>query len=184
MVNSSYMRLAVCGGLLALSACSTDGLTRTFGLTRDAPDEFTVTTRAPLSVPPDLPLRAPQPGAPRPQEDLPGKTAEAALAPSIAMAAPSGSDSPGQQALLQAAGPAAPSDIRAKLAAEAAGAQQDRSLTDRLMFWSKPDEGKVVDAGKEAERLKTDAALGQSPDAGGDTPVLKTKHHGWFDWLF
>ena len=50
MVNSSYMRLAVCGGLLALSACSTDGLTRTFGLTRDAPDEFTVTTRAPLSV--------------------------------------------------------------------------------------------------------------------------------------
>ena len=50
-------------GLFALAACSGDELTRTFGLTRDAPDEFQVTTRAPLSMPPDFNLRPPRPGA-------------------------------------------------------------------------------------------------------------------------
>lgn len=53
---------------LGLSACSGDDLSRSFGLTRDTPDEFTVTTRAPLSMPPDYALRPPRPGAARPQE--------------------------------------------------------------------------------------------------------------------
>ena len=52
--------------LVALNACSSD-VERTFGLTRDAPDEFTVTTRAPLSQPPEYTLtpRAPAPCARR-----------------------------------------------------------------------------------------------------------------------
>ena len=46
-----------------LAACGAD-TARTFGFTRDAPDEFTVTTRAPLSMPPslgNLPPHAPAP---------------------------------------------------------------------------------------------------------------------------
>ena len=54
--------------LILLAGCNGDKIARTFGLTRDAPDEFTVTTRAPLSMPPDYNLRPPRPGAPRPQE--------------------------------------------------------------------------------------------------------------------
>ena len=36
-------------GALLLSGCGGDDVSRTFGLQRDAPDEFQVTTRAPLS---------------------------------------------------------------------------------------------------------------------------------------
>ena len=54
--------VAACG--FGLAACSGDELTRTFGLTRDAPDEFQVTTRAPLSMPPDFTLRPPRPAPP------------------------------------------------------------------------------------------------------------------------
>ena len=52
---------------LLLSGCGGDDISRSFGLQRDAPDEFQVSTRAPLSMPPDFTLRAPRPGAARPQ---------------------------------------------------------------------------------------------------------------------
>src|ERR1700761_6987487 len=97
---------ALAGLLLPLTGCS-DSLTRTFGLTRDAPDEFTVTTRAPLSMPPDFVVRPPQPGAPRPQEQPAPVQAEQALVPQQALAGNGsgngGSVSPGQEALVQAA---------------------------------------------------------------------------------
>lgn len=176
-------RAAIALGVLSLAACS-DGMSRTFGLTRDAPDEFTVTTRAPLSMPPDLTLRAPQPGAPRPQEATPTKAAEATLAPQSGIAQPAaGVDSTGQQALLQAAGPAAPSGIRDQLNADAQGNAQDRSLADRLTSWAKPppNQAAVVDPQAEADRLRSNAALGQAPDK-GDTPVIKKKG-SIFDWL-
>lgn len=35
---------------------------------RNAPDEFLVSRRAPLTIPPDFALSPPKPGAPRPQE--------------------------------------------------------------------------------------------------------------------
>ena len=60
--------LVLTGSLALLAGCSGDQLTRTFGLARDSPDEHTVTTLAPLSIPPDYNLRPPSPGAPHPQE--------------------------------------------------------------------------------------------------------------------
>ncbi|HET9020016.1 MAG TPA: DUF3035 domain-containing protein [Acetobacteraceae bacterium] len=176
--------LAACACVLA--ACSHDQLQRNFGLVRDAPDEFVVTTRAPLSVPPDFALRPPQPGAPRPQEMTPTRGAEAALVPQTALApaAGSGADSPGQEALVAAAGPPAPSDIRHEVDVEAAKEATDRSLTDSLMFWRKPaPPGVVVDPQKEAERLRENAALGKSPET-GDTPVLNNKPKTLFNSLF
>src|SRR6201992_876895 len=94
--------------LILLGGCATGDLTRTFGLTRDSPDEYTVTTRAPLSMPPDYNLRPPRPGAPRPQEQSERDQAAAALVPQLALSAPQGSVSPGQSALMQETGPAAP----------------------------------------------------------------------------
>src|SRR3954463_12491137 len=96
-----------------LSGCSSNQLSRTFGLQRDAPDEFQVTTRAPLSMPPDFSLRAPRPGAARPQEEVGPAAAQAVLVPQAALAARGEAPvTPGTSALLQAAGPAAPADIR------------------------------------------------------------------------
>src|SRR3984885_6148931 len=94
--------------LLLLGGCSGDTLSRTFGLTRDAPDEFTVTTRAPLSMPPDYNLRPPRPGAVRPQEQSERQQAQEALVPETALDSPQDGASPGQAALLQEAGPPAP----------------------------------------------------------------------------
>lgn len=169
--------------LLALAGCG-DKLTRTFGLTRDAPDEYTVTTRAPLSMPPDYNLRPPRPGAPRPQEQSETQQAQEALVPALALGAPKGGDSPGQAALLAQTGPAAPADIRRRVDADAATASGDDSFVDKLLYWRKPDSQHAqVDATKESQRLRQNAALGSGPDV-GETPIIQTRKTGWFTNLF
>jgi hypothetical protein len=64
--------------LLLLVGCG-ENTARTLGFIRDAPDEFRVTTRAPLSMPPDMAggLPPPRPGAPRPMERSARDEAEA-----------------------------------------------------------------------------------------------------------
>jgi len=178
------LRPAILTCLLVLAGCTGDDLSKSFGFSRTAPDEFTVTTRAPLSMPPDFALRPPQPGAPRPQERSVTDTAQAALDPQAALTPPSGADSPGLEALLQAAGPPAPAGIRARVDEEAAKSTDNQLLTDKLMFWkSPPPPGTVVDAQKEAQRLRENAALGQQPDT-GDTPIIQRKSHNFLDTLF
>ena len=164
--------------VLALAACSGDELTRTFGLTRDAPDEFQVTTRAPLSMPPDFNLRPPRPGATRPQELTQQQQAEAALVPDTVLNPAARTNSPGQSALVAAAGRPAPANIRAEVDNESALDTPSRSFTDRLMFWQPaPLPGTQVDPAREAARLRQNAALGQTADA-GDTPIIQRKRQG------
>ncbi len=168
---------------IPLSGCG-DSLSRTIGLTRDAPDEFTVTTRAPLSMPPDFALRPPRPGASRPQELSERQQAEAALSPTTALAGAPAGTSPGQQALVSSAGPAAPRDIRNQVDADAQLDQPGRSFTDRLMFWKPtPPGGTAVDPAKESQRLRQNAALGDNPRT-GDTPIIQQKRQGWLDSIF
>ncbi len=58
--------LLMCMGI-GLGACSQEAK-EDLGLAKVAPDEFSVITRAPLSVPPDYTLRPPRPGTSRPME--------------------------------------------------------------------------------------------------------------------
>lgn len=179
----TLLRPLALASALGLAACGGDELTRTFGLTRDAPDEFQVTTRAPLSMPPDFQLRPPRPGASRPQELTQSEQAEAALAPGAVLAA-DGRTSAGQQALLAAAGPPAPANIRSRVESETQLDAPSRSFTDRLMFWqSPPPPGTVVDPARESQRLRQNAALGQATDA-GDTPIIQRRRQGLFSGLF
>ena len=162
--------------LFGLAACGdTSDVMRSFGISRDAPDEFLVTTRAPLSMPPDFTLRPPTPGAARPQ-DVPLRTqAEATLVPDTLLTNPGTTQSPGQQALVQQAGPPAPADIRNKVGQDAAMATADRSFVDRLMFWKSPQpEGVALDASGEAQRLRQNAATGQGVDS-GNSPIIQPK---------
>ena len=177
--------LLLAGSALLLAACDTGGLSRTFGLTRDAPDEFTVTTRAPLSMPPDFALRPPRPGAPRPQEQSEQRQAEEILVPQTALAGPAaGGTSPGQAALLAQSGPNAPTDIRRAVDREARVDKADDGFIDRLLYWRKSDtDHAVVDPDKEAQRVKQNAALGQSQDT-GTTPIIQKSRGGWFQSLF
>jgi hypothetical protein len=172
------------GGVMLLSGCGNSNLSRTFGLTRDAPDEFTVTTRAPLSMPPDFNLRPPRPGVARPQEQSERTQAEEALVPQMALGTPQAGESPGQEALMQEAGPAAPSDIRNRVDQDAQAAQADKGFVNNLLTWDQKDTQQVlVDPTKEAQRLKHNAALGQSPET-GDTPMIQQQKKTWFQNLF
>ncbi len=170
--------------VLALAGCgSTDDMSRTIGLTRDVPDEFTVTTRAPLSMPPDFSIRPPTPGATRPQERTAAASAEAALNPQSALASNS-VQSAGERALVGAAGPAASATIRNDVNKEASLQSGDRALTDRLMFWkAAPEPGIIVDPQRESKRLRENAALGQSVES-GDTAIIQRKSTGLLDRLF
>jgi hypothetical protein len=171
---------------LLVAGCdfNSSSLSRTFGLTRDAPNEFTVTTQAPLSMPPDYSIRAPSPGAPRPQEMAPQTAAEEALVPQTTLSGePTGGMSPGQQALLAQAGPPAPADIRSEVNAEAARSASP-SFANRLMFWQpRPQPGIVVDPTREAQRLRENAALGESPET-GETPIIQPQPRGWLSGIF
>ena len=170
---------------LCLSGCGKDSsLARTFGIVRDAPDEFTVTTRAPLSMPPDFSLRPPRPGAARPMEDSERRQAEQALVPQTALNTAPAGVSPGQEALLQAAGPPVSSDVRQQVDEDTRMMEASPSFVDRLLFWRRtPVAGVEVDPQKEAKRLRENAALGQSNDM-GDTPIIQPHRKGWLEDLF
>ena len=75
--NAFFVTATLVVGALALSACS--NASRTLGLDPAPPDEFTVVSKAPLTIPPDFNLRPPKPGAARPQEQTPTTRAQAAL---------------------------------------------------------------------------------------------------------
>ena len=72
-----YSRFFFVVSLLALSGCS--DVRSTLGLERSSPDEFSVVTRAPLSLPPRYDLRPPRAGEPRPQEQTTKQQAEQTL---------------------------------------------------------------------------------------------------------
>lgn len=170
---------------LVLSGCGSDDVSRTFGLTRDAPDEFQVTTRAPLSMPPDYTLRPPRAGAARPQEMTQRQSAEAALIPQAAISnAAQGGPTAGQQALLESAGPSAPADIRRKIDSDSAMEATDTGFADTLMFWRTPeDKSVVVDPQRESQRLRGNAALGNPPTA-GDTAIIQRPKQTLLDKIF
>jgi Protein of unknown function (DUF3035) len=138
---------------LALSACAADDATRKFGTTRDGPDEVRVTSRPPLSVPPLLAQRPPRAGAPRADEAAPADlTAENGREPV----------SPGQGALLDAAGPSAPPNIRQRVDQDAQLRRQDQGFTDELLF-SPPGAGQSV---------------------GGEAPIIQQGGKSWLGGLF
>src|SRR3712207_4878260 len=118
--------VAACALALAAAACGGD-TARTFGFTRDAPDEFQVTTRAPLSMPPALgELPVPRPGATRPQELSPRLAAESTLVPGSALggAAAPGRPSSGESAFLSQAGRPVGPDVRRQVDEESLKLEQ------------------------------------------------------------
>lgn len=149
------------------------------GLGRVTPDEFMVVDRAPLVLPPDYNLRPPQPGAARPQEQTPTKQAEATLFDS-ALASNSALSTLDQKMLQQAGAAQAEPNIRKTIDRESAdGVADSRHLVDDLLWWrQKDDSGAVVDAAKEAERLKNVRGEGKAANSGA-TPVIEKRKSGW-----
>lgn len=167
----------------ALSGC--EGVKSIVGQSKSAPDEFAVYSRAPLSLPPDYGLRPPAPGTLRPQGVDPRAQSRKTLLGDRAGAG-GGPLQAGEQALLNRLGAANPDpDIRRKINQESAAlAEESASITDRLMFWNKPNEyGTVVDPKKESKRIRENMALGKSVTE-GETPIIERKRKGFLEGIF
>lgn len=173
--------------LPALAACS--GLTDALGLGKKSPDEFSVVKRAPLVLPPNYNLRPPDPGAQRPQELQPARTAEAAML-ATAGREPAKTDdanhTPGESALIRLAGAEnADPNIREEIERETTAlVEADKSFTDRLLFWrERPPSGEIVDAKAEASRIRENQAAGRSVVEGA-TPTIRHRKRGLLEGIF
>jgi len=177
--------VAVAGGL---GAC--EQLRSATGQSKNPPDEFRIVSRAPLAMPPDFSLRPPRPGADRPQEGSATNQAREALTGSTRGAAASDplgrSVSPGEAALLRQAGAVGiDPTIRQVINKESdVLAEQDRSFTDRLVFWRDPDPpGVVVDPERESRRLREASGLGR-PVNDGPVPTIERRQRGLLEGIF
>jgi len=175
------LKTALALGLCAVALTACEDLRKAAGLNKKSPDEFAVTTKAPLVIPPDFNLRPPMPGAPPANALDPSSNAEAALFnsnsdPQTVANGMRGNFTPGEKMLLaNAKVQSSDAAIRARLNADQRAAIQnaDRSFTDRvLMTPATPDSGKPVNA---------DAEI--SKDKKTNTTTKKEESGGWFDWF-
>lgn len=159
--------------VLALSACS--NAKEELGLTRKPPDEFSVVKRAPLAMPPDYALRPPTPGADRPQEaNVEDQAREVVFGGEQQEAQKSAPASAESMILQKTGGVAADPSIRRVVDQEVVEEEDDtRPVAERLLGWGGGDDepaASVVDAQKEAERLKKNEGEGKSVTE-GQTPA-------------
>jgi hypothetical protein len=159
---------------------------------KSAPDEFAVTTKAPLVIPPDYNLRPPRPGAVPTNQVEPTEAAEDALfgndPASIAAQLPSTYSESEKLLLASAKVQDVDPQIRQHLASDhksMLGA--DDSFTNDILFWQKPkaDTGQPLDADKEARKIDEKKA-GQTPAAQGaaNPPPPQQEDRGWLDGWF
>ncbi len=178
-------------GVLLLAGCS--GVQEQFSLTSTPPDEFKVTTRAPLAVPPDFNLRPPAPGEPRPQEGTATQQAKQVIfrasdsaEPTLEEAMRADGRTLGERALLiEAQADQAQSGIRQVVERESKTLrEEDGYLYDVLVFWRDEEPpGQIIDAEAEAKRLQENAALGK-PVTAGETPTIERRKKAFLEGIF
>ncbi|MCC9620623.1 DUF3035 domain-containing protein [Thalassospira sp. MA62] len=190
-LTTNLFKIALLGGLaLGVSGC--ESTRETFGLNKQAPDEFQVVARAPLSLPPDFTLRVPEPGASRPQTGSVTDQARRILTRddgtnTVKRDITDGTRSRGQVALLEQSGAQyADPDIRTTIDRETSiFISESESVVDDLIFWQeKPDFGSTVDAEAEAKRIRDQQALGENAASGDETPVIERRQKGWLEDIF
>lgn len=174
-------RIVLTGFLMAaaIGATACEKTKEQFDLSKKAPDEFAVTKRAPLEMPPDYNLRPPRPGAQRPQEQAVSDQARAALIGENAAAASARAEglTPGESVLLQKTGAAAVNpNIRTRVDKETAEmVEEDMPGIDQLKKMIGKDvtpPATVVDPKAETERIKQNKSQGK-PVTAGKTPSIE-----------
>ena len=175
---------AVALAVVALAGCS--DTRKVLGLDKNAPDEFKIVNRAPLSIPPDYALRPPDPGAPRPQEQTIPQRAVAAVTGVPQSPTGEAKFSAGEDALLKRVG-AGQADPRIRDIVDRENSTiiaANEGFMDHLMFWhTKEDPSPVVDAPRESQRLRENAALGKPVDD-GHTPTITRRKKALLEGIF
>jgi len=168
--------LLVAGAMLA--GCGT--LREAAGLTKSSPDEFAVTTKAPLVIPPGFNLVPPTPGAAPTNEPETAAAAQLAMFggdPATVAANIPGNHSAGERMLLANAGiNRADPTIRQRLMTDRGGLRSaDPSFTARLLGVAPSAGTGVINADAEFERRR-----GTVPTP---TAAPRQSSGGWFDWF-
>src|SRR3982751_2817390 len=135
-MKKTYKSLILTGiSLLLLAGCGS--VKEELGITREAPDEFTVMKRAPLSMPPDYALRPPRPGAPRPQDEVTEENARTAVFGSNSQASQAGRTTADAVLLQETGADAANPDIRQTIDRETANtAPRSKPVAEKLLGWT------------------------------------------------
>lgn len=169
------------------------------GISKQSPDEFAITTKAPLVIPPDYNLRPPKPGAAPANQTSPEADAQGTLfnnAQAAPATASNGTFSQGEQQLLANAGAAnADNNIRRQVNNDDSNAASDEGFSDQVLFWqgnNGTDTSAPVNADAEAQRIQNQQTNTQNPGMQGppqqpqtqqDLPSKKNDS-GWLGGLF
>ncbi len=148
---------------LGTTGCAT--ASKTLGLTKEAPNEFNILTKAPLIVPPEYNLRPPAIGASSAENNYSQEAARKALLGDIDSTEPT----QGEIILMTKAGVGrADQEVRLKIDGENGVERKTSGFADRVLFWNNgryanPD-GSPLDAEQEARRQQaiTSATGGQA----------------------
>ncbi len=138
---------------VAMSGCTT--VSKRLGLTKEAPNEFNILTKAPLIVPPEYNLRPPSVGESSEENNYSQQAAREALIGNIDAAEPSR----GESVLLAKAGaPRADQEIRVRIDGQNSVERKTEGFSDRVLFWRNGTpinaDGSPLDPEVEARRLK------------------------------
>ena len=176
-VSTILISFSLFGTSFLISGCSGRDVARALGLQRDMPNEYTVTTRKPLSMPPSDELVKFGKTTPQEQDESERLQALETLSPDVALSGTGGSTSEGQTILINRAISAADVPDNDELGPAAP------TFSERVMFWKEEQPGSVVDAEAENRRLKRNLALGK-PITKGTTPTKQsTKEMSIGQWL-
>lgn len=177
--------------VIALTGC--EETKRVFGKTKEAPDEFAVYRRAPLSLPPDSDLRPPTPGVSRPQVVNPRDQARAALGLSakktdkvdLSKSEDITRLSNGERALLALTGANKANPQIRKLVEEKTADlyETNETFTDKMVFWRSKNKGVALDPQKELKRIREAQSLGK-PLSSKDIPSVTRKRKGLLEGIF
>ena len=194
-MKTSAAFVSILVSVIALTGC--EETKRVFGKTKEAPDEFAVYRRPPLSLPPDSDLRPPTPGVPRPQVVSPRDQARAALGLSakktdkvdLSKSEDITRLSNGERALLALTGAnKANPQIRELVEGKTADLYEtNEALTDKMIFWRSKNKGVALDPQKELKRIREAQSLGKplnSKDIPKDIPSVTRKRKGLLEGIF
>lgn len=172
MTKPIIVMATVLAASVVASGCSS--VQRSMGMTRTAPDEFRVVTRAPLTLPPDYSLRPPRPGEARPQELDPSTEARTALfGDDVGRAA-----SAGERALVSNAGATTvDSEVRETVDFESGSiVRRNTAFVDRVLAFegAEAEANRPLDAEGEQRRLEEQEAVRRAT-GGGDVTIQRER---------
>ena len=158
-------RLVVAAGLaaVALAGC-THKNSGVFARRGGTPDEFAVGRAAPLTVPPDFALVPPRPGQPRPQE------ADSSTQALSALFGGERKPSPGEAALLGAAGATTAPGVRSETGSSDATQVVDKGSATRDIVDAPASTSPTASAGTGAAATGSAQASPANPSSGATPP--------------